>query len=107
LRHDSSDPIHSTKQNTAAQEATATSNATISPEVATTSSGIPPPQPGNIAGTLCVIKSITFTLDPKIIKSFKKNRKKCPVEIFAKISSYPLIVFKNTTKVRAHLISPR
>jgi hypothetical protein len=51
LRHDSSDPIHSTKQNTAAQEAAATSNATISPELVTTSSGIPPPQPGNIADT--------------------------------------------------------
>jgi hypothetical protein len=82
----------------AAQESTATANATISPELATTSSGIPPPQPGNIAGTLCVIKSITFTLDPKIIKSFKKNRKKCPVEIFEKISSYPLIVLKTPPK---------
>jgi hypothetical protein len=51
LRHDSSKPIHSTKQNMAAQESTATANATISPELATTSSGIPPPQPGNIAET--------------------------------------------------------
>jgi hypothetical protein len=51
LRHDSSDPIHSTKQNSAAQEATAAANATISPELVTTSSGIPPPQPGNIAET--------------------------------------------------------
>jgi hypothetical protein len=51
LRHDSSDPIHSTKQNSTAQEATAAANATISPELATTSSGIPPPHPGNIAET--------------------------------------------------------
>ncbi|MCX6846050.1 MAG: hypothetical protein NTU84_05725, partial [Verrucomicrobia bacterium] len=37
----------------------------------------------------------------------KKTEKNHNVENFAKISSYPLIVFKNTTKVRSHLISPR
>jgi hypothetical protein len=54
-----------------------------------------------------VIKSNTGEFDPKIMKPFKKTGENRAVEIFAKISSYPLIVFKNTTKVRAHLISPR
>jgi len=85
LRHDSSDPFHSTKQNTAAQEATAAANATISPEVATTSSGIPPPQPGNIAETHHVTKSNTEDFDPKILKPFKKNREKMPLRKFCKI----------------------
>jgi len=68
----------------AAQESTATANATISPELATTSSGIPPPQPGNIAGTLCVIKSNTGKFDPKNMKSFKKNRRKMACGKFCK-----------------------